>query len=98
MVGDACQIAYPIRYEQKYKKWIYTGSPEKVLYVMTEQDKTEIQTMILSYLTGYNEEIFLYGTFTEEHMDRINIALKIMETYKDNFLFVRIPDQCASVV
>lgn len=98
MVGDACQIAYPIRYEQKYKKWIYTGSPEKVLYVMTEQDKTEIQTMILSYLTGYNEEIFLYGTFTEEHMDRINIALKIMETYKDNFLFVRIPDPCASVV
>ena len=98
MVGDACQIAYPIRYEQKYKKWIYTGPCEKVLYVMTEQDRSEIQTMILSYLTGYNEEIFLYGTFTEEHMDRINIALKIMETYEDNFLFVRIPDPCASIV
>ena len=36
MVGDACNIAYPIRYEPKYGKWIATGTPEKVLYIMTE--------------------------------------------------------------
>lgn len=63
MVGDACNIAYPIRYEPRYNKWIATGTPEKVLYIMTEQDPEEIQTMILAYLTGYNEEIFLYGTY-----------------------------------
>lgn len=98
MVGDACNIAYPIRYEPKYHKWISTGKPEKVLYIMTEQDPEEIQTMILSYLTGYNEEMFLYGSFRAEHMDRIMKALDIMEQYKDNFLTAKIPDPCASVV
>lgn len=98
MVGDACNIAYPIRYEPKYGRWVSTGSCEKVLYVMTEQDPAEIQTMILAYLTGYNEEIFLYGLYKDEHMERINKALEIMETYKGNMLFARIPDPCASVV
>ena len=98
MVGDACNIAYPIRYEPKYHKWVSTGTPEKVLYIMTEQDPEEIQTMILAYLTGYNEEMFLYGTFKEEHMDRIKKALDIMEQYKDNFLTAKVPDPCASVI
>lgn len=98
MVGDACSIAYPIRYEPKYGKWISNGTPEKVLYIMTEQEIEEIQTMILAYLTGYNEEMFLYGTFGEEHMDRIMKALDIMEKYKDYFYYVQIPDPCASVV
>lgn len=98
MVGDACQIAYPVRYDTKYQKWVYTGEPEKVLYVMTEQDPAEIQTMILAYLTGYNEDMFLYGTYKEEHMDRIMKAIEIMERYKDYMLFARIPDPCASVI
>lgn len=98
MVGDACNIAYPIRYEPKYHKWIATGKPEKVLYIMTEQEPAEIQTMILAYLTGYNEEMFLYGTFGPEHMDRISKALSIMEMYKDNFLTAQIPDPSASVI
>ena len=98
MVGDACNIAYPIRYDTRYQKWIYTGEPEKVLYVMTEQDPAEIQTMILAYLTGYNEDMFLYGTYGEEHMDRIMKAVDIMERYKDYMLFARIPDPCASVI
>jgi replicative DNA helicase len=98
MVGDACNIAYPIRYEPKIGRWVATGHSEKILYVMTEQDPAEIQTMILAYLTGYNEEMFLYGTYTEEHMGRINKAIRIMETYKDNMLFARVPDPCASVI
>lgn len=98
MVGDACNMAYPIRFEPKYGKWISTGKPEKVLYVMTEQETSEIQTMILAYLTGINEEYFLYGTFEEEHMDRINKAMDIMEQYQDYMLTAQIPDPCASVV
>lgn len=98
MVGDACNIAYPIRYDRNKGEWISTGSCEKVLYIMTEQDPEEIKTMILAYLTGYNEEIFLYGTYGEEEMPRIKIAVDIMEKFKDNMLFARIPDPCSSVV
>lgn len=98
MVGDACNIAYPIRFDRKKNKWISTGSCEKVLYVMTEQDPDEIKTMILAYLTGYNEEIFLYGTYGEKEMPRIKQAIDIMRKYEDNMLFAHMPDPCASAV
>ena len=97
-VGDACQIAYPIRFDRKKGKWVSTGSCEKVLYVMTEQDPAEIQTMILAYLTGYNEEIFLYGTYDEKELPRIEQAIDIMEKYKNNMLFAHLPDPSASAV
>ena len=98
MVGDACSMAYPIRYEVEQQAWVATGEPKKVLYIMTEQDTEEIQTMILSYLTGINEEFFLYGNFLPEHLDRIEKAVKIMEEYKDYLLTARIPDPCSSIV
>lgn len=98
MVGDACNIAYPIRFDRKKQMWVSTGSAEKVLYIMTEQDPAEIQTMILAYLTGYNEEIFPYGTYGEKEMPRIKQAVDIMKKYEENMLFARIPDPCSSAV
>ena len=98
MVGDACNIAYPIRFEPRYNKWVATGGGEKVLYVMTEQDTDEIQTMVLAYLSGFNEEMLLYGTFTEEHMERLLKAVDIMETYQENLLLVHMPEPSASIV
>lgn len=97
-VGDACYLAYPIRFDTNKGKWVSTGNCEKVLYVMTEQDPEEIKTMILAYLTGYNEEIFLYGNYGEKELSRIKVAVDIMKKFKGNLLFARIPDPCSSVV
>ena len=98
MVGDACYIAYPIRFDNDTNQWVSTGSCEKVLYIMTEQDTEEINTMILSYLTGINEEKLIYGNYTDEELERYKIAIDIMKRYDDNFFYVRIPDPCASIV
>lgn len=97
MVGDACNIAYPIRFDPKLNKWVETGSCEKVLYIMTEQDTEEIDTMILAYLTGYNEDAFTYGTF-DPNDERVKIAKDIIIRYKDNMNYARIPDPCSAVV
>lgn len=97
MVGDACNIAYPIRFDSKLNKWVETGSCEKVLYIMTEQDTEEIDTMILAYLTGYNEDVFTYGTFDPDD-ERVKIAKDIIIRYKDNMNYARIPDPCSAVV
>lgn len=92
MVGDACYIAYPIRYNIEREKWENCGACEKVLYIGTEQKPDEIQTMILAYLSGVNEEKILYGTYSEDEEDRINKAIKVMEIYKENFLITQLPD------
>ena len=97
MVGDACNLAYPIRYDDTVGKWVITGNSEKVLYIMTEQDTEEIDTMIMAYLTGYNEDVFVYGTF-DPNDPRILGAIDIMERYKDNMHYARVPDPCSSVI
>lgn len=92
MVGDACYIAYPIRYNSQKEKWENTGSCEKVLYIGTEQKPDEIQTMILAYLTDINEEKILYGNYSEKEEMLLEKAMKIMDIYEDNFVITQIPD------
>lgn len=90
-VGDACLIAYPFRYEPKQDKWVQIGSGCKTMFIATEQTIPEIQKMILSYLTGFNESKFRYGNFTEKENRIIRQAIWIMEQYKDNFFIVQMP-------
>ena len=98
MVGDSCKMAFPIRYDRKLGKWVNTGSCEKVLYIATEQDVAEIQTMVLAYLTDINEEAFLYGRFDLVDMQLITKAIDILEKFQDNLQLVRVSDPSASVV
>lgn len=93
MVGDACGIAYPFRYNQNYQRWEYAGAAEKVLYVGTEQEYEEIQTMIIAYLTGLNEELILSnGLCNDEERKIISQACEIMDTFSDNLIICQIPD------
>ena len=98
MVGEACYIAYPVRFDSCTQQWVSTGSCEKVLYVGTEQVLEEIQTIILAHLTDLNEEIILDGNFTDEQRDRIDKAIQIMEIYKDNFIISQLPEPNLSQV
>ena len=97
-VGDACYIAFPIRYSEESKKWVREGSGEKVLFIATEQSAKEIQKMILAYLTGFNETKFRYGGFSEQEKLIIKQALFVLETYQDNFFIVRMPNPTIELV
>lgn len=92
MIGDACYFAYPIRYNNEYQKWEWAGACEKVLIIVTEQDKQEVQTMILSYLTGINEEVILYGKYSEEQEKLLKQAIQIMTVYSDNLHICEMPN------
>ena len=90
-VGDACLIAYPMRYESQIGEWVQRGSGKKVLFIATEQTMQEIQKMILAYLTGFNESKFRYGNFSKEEERIIKQALWVMKEYEDNFYIVQMP-------
>lgn len=98
MVGECSYIAYPIRYDWTRKKWEKRGSCEKVLYVGTEQTISEIQTLILAYISGINEEKILYGRYNDEERKVLEDTLKIMEIYKENFTIVQLPDPSIQLV
>lgn len=91
-VGDACMLAYPIRYNSLKRMWELTGAIEKTLFIATEQKLEEIQTLILAYLTDLNEETILYGYYTEEEEERVEKAILIMEKYSENLIVKEMPD------
>lgn len=89
-LGDACCLAYPIRFNPQNWRWEMSGSNEKTLFIATEQELTEIQTLILAYLTGFNEEKILYGNYNAEEYKVVAEAIKVMEAFKDNLYIVRL--------
>lgn len=93
MIGHACTIAFPERFDTKKNKWIVTGKGEKVLFFGTEMEKDETQTMILAHISGINEDKILNNYYeNSEEKQRIYDAIKVMQHYQDNFIFVRVGD------
>ena len=97
-VGDACYLAFPIRYSDEEGKWVKEGSGKKCLFIATEQSVKEIQKMILAYLTGFNETKFRYGGFTESEEKIIKQALVVLKQYQDNFYIIRMPNPTIELV
>jgi len=93
MVGHACTIAFPERYDTKKNKWVVTGEGHKILFFATEMEKEEIQTMILAHISGVNEDKILNNYYeSPAEKQRVYDAIKIIEHYQDNFIFVRVGD------
>jgi replicative DNA helicase len=91
-VGDACLLAYPLRFEWASRKWEQVGTDDKILFIITEQTKQQVQKMILAYLTGINESRFKYGQFTNEEWAVIHTAQEIVKKYADRFTIIKMPN------
>ena len=97
-IGNACYMAFPIRFNSLCWSWEQKGNCEKVLVVITEQSYKEVQKMVLAYLTDINQSRFRYGDFTEAERKVISQAIEVMKTYEDNFTIMRIPDPNVSMI
>lgn len=77
MIADACYIACDEIYDERFG-WIHNGTKEPTLYIATEQEKSEIQTMMLAFLSGVNEEHILNGQYVADEEDRVRKAATIL--------------------
>ena len=98
LLGEACYLSFPMRYSWETMEWKITGNAEKTLFIATEQTKEEIQTMIVAYLTGINEDVIIYGHFTKEQQTIIDQAKEVIKKYKNNLMIVQIPMPSVEVV
>ena len=90
MIADSCYIACNKIYDDTFGTWIKNGIQEPVLYITTEQDKNEIQTMMLAFLSNVNEEHIIYNEYQGNEKERVIEAAKIL---KDSPLYIReLPD------
>ena len=77
MIADACYIACNRIYDDVFG-WIKNGTCEPTLYITTEQEKGEVQTMMLAFLSNVNEEHILNGKYEGDERERVFEAAKIL--------------------
>lgn len=97
-IMDACYLTFPLRYNGITNDWEVKGNSGKTLYIVTEQSKEEIQKMILAYLTDINEDKFKYGNFDDIEKRTLQQAVKVLETFHDNFIIVRMPNPTIELI
>jgi replicative DNA helicase len=96
-VGNACKLAFPMYYDVEKKEWVNTQLQEKVLFITTELEHQEIQTMVLAYVTGIDEEAILGNKCTDEEQERIQVAIGYIKAH-DNLIIEYIPNPSVPII
>ena len=77
MIADCCYIGCNRIYDETFG-WIRNGTAEPTLYITTEQELGEVQTMMLAFLSNVNEEHILNGKYEGDERDRVLEAARIL--------------------
>lgn len=88
-VADACYFACDKIYDEHFG-WIKNGNKNPTLFIATEQDLSEIQTLALAFISNVDEAHILNGQYEEGEEERIQEAGRIIA---ESPLFIKeIPD------
>lgn len=90
MVADICNFGCDQIYDTFLQKWVKNGTKEESLFITTELEHEEIQTMFLAFLSGVREDAILNGQYAEGEKERVIEAAKII---KDSPIWIEhLPD------
>lgn len=79
MIADACTFSCGQYYDIYEKEWVSDySSSEPTLYISTEQELDEIQTMMLAFLSGVPEDSILNGFYVDDEEERVLRAAEIL--------------------
>ena len=78
MIADCCYIGCNRIYDDVFG-WIKNGVCEPTLYITTEQELGEIQTMMLAFISNVNEEHILNGKYEGDERERVYEAGNILK-------------------
>ena len=79
MVADSCTFACNELYDTDKKQWIKNGTKEPTLFIATEQELEEIQTLLVAFVADVDEEKIIESQATFEELSRIARATQIIE-------------------
>ena len=78
MIADCCYLGCDMIYDDMLG-WIGNGIAEPTLYIATEQELEEIQTMMLAFLSSVDEEHILSNRYEGDELDRVRKAAEIIK-------------------
>ena len=77
MIADACYVSCEKIYNESFG-WIKIGTCQPALFITTEQELEEIQTMMLAFLSTVNEDHILNGAYEGDEEERVREAAVIL--------------------
>lgn len=77
MIADACTVGCDEIYKDGV--WQNNGTKEPVLYISTEQQKDELQTMMIAFLSDVDEAHILYNKYEDGEWDRVCYAANLLK-------------------
>ena len=90
MIADVCSIACDEIYDLTEQKWVHNGTKEPSIFISTEQEIDEIQTMMYAFLSGVDEEHIITGEYLAGEWERVLYAVKVLE--KSPLYVQQLPD------
>lgn len=79
-MANAVHVATPWLYDTETNRWTKRQEESKpVLYISTELEAEEIQTVMIAYLSGVDEEHILTGEYAIGEEERVDRAIEILE-------------------
>lgn len=77
--ADACAYAVPYYYDTNINQWIKNTFSEPTLFITTELEIDEIQTLFMAYVSGVNEAHILDGKYEKGEEERVDKAIEYIE-------------------
>lgn len=78
-MSDACRLAIPQYYDPEKKRWVKTKCNESVLFITTELEMPEIQTMLWAYIACVPEDHITDNKYESGEEVRVKKAIEIIK-------------------
>lgn len=79
-LADLCTMSVPWFYDDKQGKWVYTGLAEPSLFISTELQEDELQTIIMAFVSGVPEDHIMDGEYLPGEEERVDQAIEYIES------------------
>lgn len=90
MIADVCTLACVQLYDPVHKIWNENKLASPAMFISTEQEVSEIQTMMLAFIADVEEEHILLGEYKDDEEERVNMAADILDA--SELYIVELPD------
>ena len=82
-IADATYFAIDEIYDEYQQAWVKTSPCQPSLYITTELELEEVQTIMIAFVSGVNEEIILDGVYPNpEDEARVDYAIEVLKRSK----------------
>ena len=79
VLNDLIYISMPRMWSPERQEWVDIGESYPVLYIGTEEEKDEVDKIILSTISGVHQDIIENGNYTDEIRARLLEAYEILQ-------------------